>query len=569
MTKESTTLPSRKKAAILVGFLVFQLLFFPFNETFGSLNIPLFGTLGFLLTILAGHAVNFTGFVLPQTGRSSYIKAAAIISIAAALGSMFRASMADRFLLSGLASFWWVISFYLFTLPKGNFGSFAEILLIPMRFVTPIFEAISKLMGIATSLSLEGSKTSKAFSKLTIGLVITIPVAGLLLALLSSADPVFGKYIERIFSFDLTIADMLVQVLWRAFFSVAAIIFLAILVLMKIKRSFISPASSLPQKNSHLLSPYLMLATTLCVILFFFLIIQFKYLAIGDLKDLASFGIPTFSDYVRKGFVELVLATGLVYTASGIGLVLYRNFKPGKVHLFVNSLLIFLNLVLATMAYRRVYLYMAEHGLTHMRIYGIMVLLIIVLFLLTLFTRYFINKHKLYQVELLGATLIVFLFGIANTDYLLARVAPPTVNNEVDFNYLSRLSVDAHSWIQVYSNIKENALPLIDKQDLSLDEKILVVRSYWAILNIYNSTGNLVYKYGSTKDKELFSEAHFNYGIKNVFNSNAGEYIGYRTIKYGFNFVELKNTKDKLEVKSMPLLTSGGIPHDVYQFIGN
>lgn len=552
VTNEGTTLPRRKRYAILLGILAFQLLFFPFDEKrFGFLSVPNFGTIGFFATLIVAHIVNFTAFKLPKDARNQYIQASVAISLISVLASLFRASMVDRFLLSTLSCFWLLISLYLFVLPKGKFGALGEVVSIPLRLISPIYVSAHSIIGIFSNLSLNGSKAIRGFLKLALGLVITVPTAFVLLILLTSADPVFAHYIGKLFSFDIVLSDLAIAIFWRLFFSVMVAIFLVLLVLIKIKNSFVSPATTLPSKYSHLLGPYLMLATTLCLILFSFLVIQFKYLAIGDLADLTAFGIPTFSEYVRKGFIELVLTTGLVYTASAAGLILYRTFKPSKIHLFINLLLIFLSLVLAAMAYRRVYLYMAEHGLTHMRIYGIMVLLIIMLFLITLFARYIIKNHKLYQIELLGASLIVFVFGIANTDYLLARTAPPTVNRKVDYNYLSRLSADdAKSWVIVYEEIKKNTLPIIDKENLSLEERIEVLRASWAISRISLSVNRLVYKYGNG----------------NLLDANIKEYTSYPTLEGEIDFNELKEVSDKLNTKAMNIQTDD-IPYDVYQFL--
>ena len=404
-------------------------------------------------------------------------------------------------------------------------------------------------------------------SRLAIGLAITIPAAAVLLILLSSADPVFGHYLRKIITFDFSISALAGQFLWRLFFSATFLFFIFLFVFTKIKSAFVSPATKLDQRNAHLLAPYLMLTTTLSAILILFLIIQFKYLTIASLHDLTEFGISTFSEYVRRGFVELILATGIVYTVSGVGLVLYRNFKPGKVHLFINSLLIFLNIVLAAMAYRRVYLYMLEHGLTHTRIYGLMILLIIVLFLITLFARYFIKNHKLYLAELLGASLIVFTFGIANTDYLLARIAPPTVNRQVDFNYLARLSADdVDSWIKVYEDAQKNTY-LLEKEDLSLDEKILVVRYSWALNNIQNSLGFLTANYGGNDKMVLPDSYWWAHERRNNFNLNIQKYFSYQKIKSKIDIVDLIQLQNRYTNKTRDIQNTGGVPSDVYQFI--
>ena len=569
MTKKGTTLPSRKVLAIFIGFLAFQLFFFNFDKTnFGIISPPTFGTLGFFLTILTADIINFIAFRKHSDSRNFKLAvAASTISIVIAFSSLFRASFIDRFLLSFLSSSWWAISFYLLVLPTETFGSFTEIFLIPLRLLGTLSSSTGKLSSLISQASIESKGFGKYIAKTGIGLAITIPAAAILLALLSSADPIFGYYVKKIFTFNFSVSALVGQFLWRLFFSLTFLFFIGIFVYTKVKNAFASPATNLDSRNRHLLGPYLMLTTTLSVILILFLIIQFKYLAINNLRDLTEFGIPTFSEYVRKGFIELILTTAIVYTVSGVGLVLYRRFKPGKLHLAVNSTLIILNIVLAAMAYRRVYLYMLEHGLTHMRIYGTMLLLVLVLFLLTLFFRYFVKNHKLYLAELFGASLIVFSFGIVNTDYLLARIAPPTVNRQVDFNYLSRLSADdVDSWIKVYEDAQKNTY-LLEKGGLSLDEKILILRTYWAVNEIYASSGILSHKYGYENDNANFVDYTQFTREYNIFDYNFKEYFAYLYLKDETDFHKLRRLKDAYEAKSRSINVNNQIPYDVYQFM--
>ncbi len=562
---EKKTLFSRKIFAIFFAFLAFQLLFFPFyNNQFGHIAVPIFGTIGFFLTILSA---NLSNLIIVQGRRSRMFLASAAFSVLCAGLSLFRASTIDNILLSFLSLLWWVISYYLAIAPK-SLDSLSSVLLVPIGIFNSWVKASQMLISKASKLKSSQSKINFRFLMLAIGIVITIPVATVIILLLSSADPVFRFYVERFFSADIWTSDVVWQIVWRVFFSTLALSLLTIYAASKMPHAFASPIDIIASKTRWLLSPFAILSITLSVILSLFLIIQVKFLGVNTLNDLTAFGIPTFSEYVRRGFFELLFVTFIVYGVSGAGLVLYRNNKASKIHLYTNSLLVVLNILLAASAQRRVQLYTLEHGLTHMRIYGTMFLWIIVLLLVTLLARYIIKTQKLHLIELVGGSLIVLLFSVANTDYILAHISPPTVNREVDYNYLARLSADeAATWIDVIETAQKETLPLLSREALTSEEKIKIVRTSWAVNNVYSSIGRLSSKYGPESESDLFSDYNFSrYKKYTILDYNISEAKAYQLVKERTNFSELKESRKAFEDAAMSPRVYDSLPRDIYQF---
>lgn len=562
---EEKLLSRRKIFAVFFAFLAFQLLFFPFyNNRFGNIAVPIFGTVAFGLTILVA---NLSNLFVDDAKKSKLFLTSGAFSVLCAMLSLFRGNMIDNILLSFLSLLWWVISYYLIIAP-GSLNSLSSIMLIPLGIFNSWTKSSRMLISQASKLKTSQSKINSKLLMAVIGLIITIPVAAVVVLLLSSADPVFRFYVERFFSADVWVSDILWQIVWRIFFSVLALTLLAIYAASKMPRALISPIDIVASRTKWLLSPFTILSLTLSAILSLFLIIQVKFLGINTLNDLTAFGIPTFSEYVRRGFFELLFVTLIVYGVCGVGLVLYRNNKASKIHLYSNSLLVVLNILLAVSAQRRVSLYMLTHGLTHMRIYGTMFLWIVVLLLVTLLARYIINTKKLHLVELIGSSLIILSFSMANTDYILAHISPPTVNGEVDYNYLARLSADeAETWVDIVESAKKDTLPLLDKVDLTVEEKIKITRTSWAINSIYVSVGRLSNKYGAEGESELFGDYYFERG-KNytILDYNASEAKAYRFVKSNINFSELREIRKKFEDKATEANFYDSLPQDIYQF---
>ena len=561
---------SRKALAVLVAFLVFQLVFFQIGKySFGMIFIPMFGTVAFFITFLTATIFSLISFK-PNLKEKSYRYAlfALFIALLSGVSSIFRASFVDRFLLSGLSTAWWFISFYLFNLKSPRFGAFGEVVALPFIILDLFVNSGRTFIEKLSSFSFTGSRHKTNASKFIVGLAITAPVSVFLLILLSSADPIFGHFVEKIFSFDISISELFAQMLWRTFFSVIALVILILFALTRARKDFSSPLAQLDKRSSALLSPFLMLTVTVSAILIAFLLVQFRYIfQIASLEDLKAFGILTFSEYVKKGFGELLFVTAVIYAISGAGLVLYRAFKPSKIYFYANSFLILLNLMLAASVFRRVSLYVSEHGLTRMRIYGSMVLLIIVVFLVTLFMRYLLRKHSLYLIELLAASFLIFTFSSGNVDNLIATVSPPTVNGTVDMNYLASLSPDAYRvWQKIADQAKLEIPALVNKENLTKEEKIKLVRYSWALDEMYWKISNLSRQYGTDKEQYALTETALanDYRTLPFFNLNFGELQAYDYLRKNTSFEESAVLRKSMEAK-LREISIEGVPEEAYE----
>jgi len=545
-----------KLKTLILGFVVFQLLYFPFNtDSFGLITIPLPGSVGFLLTVLtAVLIVLLTQSTKKRRAKIFYAKIALLFSLIFAFFSIFRANFIDRFILSAGGVSWGIIGLYLITLKQNRFGSLGELFTLPFQILSDFVQTLKNLFDSFIHWAFSKNKAKNSVSKFILGLFITTPVAAVLLLLLSSADPIFGHYVNNIFSLQFFRSQVLWNTVSRLIFSTIGFLLIAGFIYFKNSSTSRSPFNQFIPKNKTINIPFLMLSLVTCLILIVFLFIQFRYLfLLKNMADLSAYSIYTFSDYVKKGFFELLLTTLIIYTISGIGLIIYRGLKRDKLFLSINTLLIFLNFTLSISVLRRIYLYTDAHGLTKTRYYGIAILLVLMLLLTTLILRYFKSHNKLYILEMLGVSVIFFAFSSINSDYLIGKHTPPTVNQTLDYNYLAGLSPDGYQlWNEAIIEANKSTM-LINQTPYGLDEKITIVRSYWAINKINFNLKRLdrIYK---------------NLSITNIKEFNFQEYKAYKNMLNKVSLEEIDEILKLLAPTANYLIQNQEIPLDIFQY---
>jgi hypothetical protein len=128
-----------------------------------------------------------------------------------------------------------------------------------------------------------------------------------------------------------------------------------------------------------------------------------------------------------------------------------------------------------------------------------MFLILMFLFTVVLILRHYQQyKIRWYLVEaasVMGVVLFVFLL---NTDNLIAVHDQPTVNSEVDYVYISRLSADAvDGWIQGYNQAKLVILTpdFVTKKEYTNDEARHIIYSQKVLGKLQIQMANLATKY--------------------------------------------------------------------------
>lgn len=448
----------------IVLVVVYNLVFFQTGFSLGFSLFVISLNLGFYL--FSSTSKNETsrtlvhGFLLRNRSLGLF---SSVLASFFALMTVLRANELVIFIDVLLAAFFSLLSLYFYKTHKPFDFQIPTILKAPLETLTASSGAIFKLFDSKTY---AGEQTdSKAYQALTKGILITVPVVGVLLFLLTQADPIFNKFTGKLFenSFE--------RIFFSAVIFICSLCFSLIVFKDEVKEASESTLEYLSHKGYEL---SVMLGA---VSLLFggFIIIQFQYLFTTlTERQLADLGIQslTYSEYVRKGFMELIGVSILV----SFVLIYVLRFVPkllGKQKLLVqllSSTVIFETLVIILSAAQRVNLYQLEHGLTRARVFGLIFYAYLAIFLLILFVHLILHlKKKAFFSANITALLLAFLtVNFLNVDALIATVYKPTVNDRIDYFYISSLSPDAYqSWNEAVSHsekvIKE--VEGLDKSD--------------------------------------------------------------------------------------------------------
>ncbi len=263
--------------------------------------------------------------------------------------------------------------------------------------------------------------------------VITLVVLIFFASLLSSADPVF----------DNLIAEVREQMLGRGFFTALIALVLFALLTVSVPGKW---QEQVPKLKILGFMEMFVPALSLALLFGLFLFVQARYL-FGSHADFQALDI-TYADYVRKGFLELLVAS-FVGSILCYALILKQHAlsearKVLQLKLVNGVLVIELVLLLASAA-KRDWMYVEMYGLTRVRLIGALFLLWLFAVILLIF---FLNTLKsMKERGLLGgiaisSAVVVLLLNALNIDLMIALSRPPR-GERPDVVYMSRLSTDA------------------------------------------------------------------------------------------------------------------------------
>lgn len=440
----------RSLVAALVFVLIFNLFFF--NVAFG---------IGTGLFFLCLNLVFF--FCRDKDSKNlSLATLSSIISILFGFLEGFRANEIVRPLNFLSALFFSTVAVYFY---KANFNFSYKI----FEFITtPIVLGISNLKTLLGFLKTDNKQLNiknQTTSSIIKGVVFTIPISFILLVLFSNADPIFNKYIGVFLNSS---SERLI---------ISSIIFVGLFITLVSQISDRSQISDQISDFSHKIYELLIICGSVTLLFAAFLIVQFRYLfnQVSE-SELASIGIQslTYSEYINKGFFELIFASII---ASGV--IIYtlhflHNFSKQR-RLILQIILVILTLevgLLILSDFRRLDLYQAAHGLTRAREFGFIFLVWLSLMLGILFITVITklkSQHFFYSTSLITLITLISL-NLFNLDGLIAEKYRPTVNKEIDYVYLTTISTDAYtSWDDAIEEAEKHILEMEINRNLSED----------------------------------------------------------------------------------------------------
>ena len=270
-----------------------------------------------------------------------------------------------------------------------------------------------------------------------IGVAITFPLLAVITALLSSADIVFAKMIDRV------LASFNFVTVFELFFLVLFVFFCSYAVYAALCMKNVQEEVREQRKWEPIIA--IIFTAALSIVYLLFSVIQIMYLFIGKMQLPEGY---TYSGYAREGFFQLLAVCIMNLLLVLICLHLFRENIVLKVILTVISGCTYIMILSSAL---RMIMYINRYNLTFLRIFVLWSLAVIFLLMAGVTISIYIKRFPLFNYGL--AIVAVFYIGLSfsHPDYWIARYNLNSAHleylNEYDVidstDYLCSLSSDA------------------------------------------------------------------------------------------------------------------------------
>lgn len=366
---------------------------------------------------------------------------------------------------------------------KWGFGKYLEEI-----FVAPIstlcylgypFKAMAKYFG-------KREKGKFATVKyIWLGIIISVPLLFVIVALLVSADAVFRNLFIRIFS-DFLLSEYPFRMFFL--FVMGSIGFYSLLAYFadgQIRDTVTEKRKWEPVVGITFLS-------IITVVYLIFSVIQISYLFLG------SFSLPdgyTYAAYAREGFFQLLFVCMINLVIILICISRFRENTALKIILTLFSCCTFIMIASSAM---RMILYIESYQLTFLRLLVLWALIVISILLLGCIITIYKNRFPLFQYATVAVTILYIVFSLGKPDYLIAKYNLAYNIETVDLYYLSNLSIDAIPALEeagVLRSIDERLEHLKKEDPESGNEDMAYTRNLKKKIDAYDEMGILDFNF--------------------------------------------------------------------------
>lgn len=285
----------------------------------------------------------------------------------------------------------------------------------------PIHNATSFWVCMFSKREKSASNTkTKYFLHIFFGLLIGTPFIMIVIFLLSSADTTFKNIFDNLFNLDINVPENIGTLIW----SLPMATYLYALIygssIEDNSKSFnidkfnktMDNAASIPRLSLYTVN------AVICCFYILFIGIQAIYFI-----DVLGGSLPadfTYSDYARRGFFELlaVALINIVFIAVAKVLsVKNENNKYMRIHILLNSIL---TLLLISVAFAKMYLYISTYGLTTLRIIPSVFMIFLCFVFAFIIIGEFNKSFPVIRLSFYAGNILFVLLCLANIDAVVA-----------------------------------------------------------------------------------------------------------------------------------------------------
>ncbi len=314
---------------------------------------------------------------------------------------------------------------------------YVKVAFMPLRFIAPFFETFPEIIALRKLRS-----AHPVLREIVRGALFALPALLFFGWLLASADQIFQKLVNNLFSFsfDEETFARLFKIAFVAAFFVGMFGFM-------FKRIHPAPAPRASRLRTFGAVEVMVFLGSIGALFLAFIIIQFTYLFGGEAHLIAQ-GF-TYAEYARSGFVQLIWVAIL---ACALIVLLERKIAQKDTQHLI-SFKILSGIVVAEVvcilasAFTRLSLYEHAYGFTTIRLYSYAFMIWLALFLTILFVH-IVNGGAQEKFALRGfvsVLVLLFAMNLLNPDAFIAarNITRYHETGKIDTNYLARLSDDA------------------------------------------------------------------------------------------------------------------------------
>jgi len=346
----------------------------------------------------------------------------------------------------------------------------SKIFFIIFSPIEKVNDAVKSIINIIFKKKEEKDEIEKSknenIKKIILGIILSIPILIVILLLLTSADSIFAEKVDNItFNalFKLLEFDTIVELILRTGIIIGLTIYFVAFIhnLINDKRKTLEQNAKI---NSKLKIDRIIVNTIMTILNIIYLI--FSYVQISALfMGYTSLSQDEYANYARQGFFQLMIVSlinlSIILTTSHI--ICKKEQEKSVYTKIMNILLAIFTLIILVSSFMRMHLYEQAFGYTFLRLMVYVILITEAILMIP--TVMYILKPKM---DLLKPYFIIIitmyvLVNYINIDGVIAKrnvdkfMTDQKAEN-IDFNYLSTLSVDSLSQIQrlVYINDNNN-----------------------------------------------------------------------------------------------------------------
>ena len=312
------------------------------------------------------------------------------------------------------------------------------------------FSKDMKVLKERRKLNESDNEKSHTIKYVMIGLLISVPVVGILVALLANADIVFNKLIVNNLRFNFRVETMFgVSITFALFFFGAYCIM----------RFFSQKKLDEEVKNHRNFEPVIAITvlSLVSVLYLTFSLIQIVYLFLGGGSLPEGY---SYSDYAREGFFQLLAVSIINFL-----MVLFVNnyFRESRILKVLMTIISGCTYIMIASSFVRIMMYIDAALLTNLRIWVLWGLALFSILFVAVIISIYKHEFPLFKYCVIVVSVLYLILSFARPDYIIADYNLKNLHTieasiaEQDIDYMKRLSSDAAPAIAKYDNDLKDA----------------------------------------------------------------------------------------------------------------